>query len=142
MNQTCPHCGKIVDVTAHFCPDCGKPLKDFTPGLPGAPTQEQAQATAGPTAPPQVPYIPNNLALAIIAVVLCWPLGIPAIVYATQVDGLARAQQYDAARRNAELAKKWSIAAIGLLIAGVLIYFLIFVVMFGVMAIVPAITQN
>ena len=142
MNQTCPHCGKIVDVTAHFCPDCGKPLKDFTPGLPGGPTPDNQGTGAVQPGPPPVPYIPNNLALAIIAIVLCWPLGIPAVVYAAQVDGLARMQQYDAARRNADLAKKWAIAAIGLLIAAVLIYFLIFAVMFGVMAIVPAIAHK
>lgn len=68
--------------------------------------------------PPQQPQAPSEkpdswLPWAIIATILCcWPLGIPAIVYAAKVDNLWRDGQYDEAVRAARNAKQWTIASI------------------------------
>ena len=114
-----------------YCSGCGKPLNGQT---------EDLGATPSASPPPQV-YIPNHLALAIVATILCWPFGVAAIVYSTQVDSFIRLGQYEIAQRNADQAKKWSYWAIGLVIAAIAFYFLIFVGMFGLAAIM-AIIQN
>lgn len=57
-------------------------------------------------------YVPNNLVWAILATLLCClPLGIVSIVYAAKVDGLVAAGDVPAARRAADLARNWAIAA-------------------------------
>jgi Interferon-induced transmembrane protein len=94
------------------------------------------------TAPPPPPYgqygqtgadpaPSNNLVWAILTTVLCClPLGIVAIVKAAQVNSLWAQGQYDAARKSAEDAKKWSIwAAVAGVVAGILyVIFLVAVV--------------
>ena len=57
-------------------------------------------------------YVPNNLVWAILATLLCClPFGIVSIVYAATVDGLVAAGDVPAARRAADLARNWAIAA-------------------------------
>jgi len=52
------------------------------------------------------------LAWSIISLVLCcWPLSIPAIVYAAKVDGQWRDKQYDEAMLSARRARQWTIAS-------------------------------
>lgn len=76
----------------------------------------------------------NNLVWAILTTIFCClPLGIVAIVKAAQVNTLWAQGQYDAARKSADDAKKWSIWAA---VAGVvvIILYVIFVVIVGVSA--------
>jgi hypothetical protein len=57
-------------------------------------------------------YVPNNLVWAILATLLCClPLGIVSIVYAAKVDSLVAAGDVPAARRAADSARNWAIAA-------------------------------
>lgn len=66
-----------------------------------------------------VPKPNTNLVLAIFTTICCClPLGIVAIIKASNVDGLYYAKQYEAAQAAADEAKKWSIYGI---IAGVVI---------------------
>ena len=66
-----------------------------------------------------VPKPNTNLVLAIFTTICCClPLGIVAIVKASNVDSLYYAKQYEAAQAAADEAKKWSIYGI---IAGVVI---------------------
>lgn len=52
------------------------------------------------------------LAWSIISVFFCcWPFSIPAIVYASKVDGLWERGAYEEARRNARLARQWTIVS-------------------------------
>ncbi len=64
--------------------------------------------------------IPNYLWQAIVVTILCcWPLGIPAIVYAAKVDGLKAAGNITGAMEASANAKKWCV--ISLIAWGVLI---------------------
>jgi hypothetical protein len=61
----------------------------------------------------------NNLVWAILSTILCClPLGIVAIVKSTQVNSLWAQGQYDAARKSADDAKKFSMWAA---IAGIIV---------------------
>ena len=86
---------------------------------------QYGQAAPGP--PPD-----NNLVWAILTTVFCClPLGVVAIIKSTQVSGLWAQGQYDAARKSADDAKKFSMWAA---IAGVvvIVLYVIFVVLIGI----------
>jgi len=88
---------------------------------------QYGQAAPGP--PPD-----NNLVWAILSTVFCClPLGIVAIVKSTQVSTLWAQGQYDAARKAADDAKKFSMWAA---IAGVvvIVLYVIFFVLLGLNA--------
>ena len=53
--------------------------------------------------------IPNYLVWAIICIFLCWPTAIPAIVYASRVDGQVASGDIDGARTSSEKAKSWAV---------------------------------
>lgn len=86
---------------------------------------QYGQAAPGP--PPN-----NNLVWAILSTVFCClPLGVVAIVKSTQVSGLWAQGQFDAARKAADDAKKFSMWAA---IAGVIVIvlYVVFVVLIGI----------
>lgn len=57
--------------------------------------------------------IPNYLWQSILVTILCcWPLGIPAIVFAAKVDKLKASGQIAEARAASAAAKKWTIIAL------------------------------
>lgn len=65
---------------------------------------------------------PNNLVLAIISLLCCWPIGIPAVIFAAQVNGKwASGDQAGAVEASAK-AKKFAIIALVLGIIGSVIY--------------------
>ena len=73
-----------------------------------------------------VPKPNSNLILAIFTTICCClPLGIVAIIKATNVDSLYNSKQYEAAQAAAEDAKKWSLYGI---IAGVIINVIVFLI--------------
>jgi hypothetical protein len=81
------------------------------PPPPGYPPQQPPPAGQAPN---------NNLVIAILSTVFCClPLGIVAIVKATQVSGLWAQGQYAEAQAAADSAKKFSLWS---LIAGVVVY--------------------
>jgi ABC-type phosphate transport system permease subunit len=51
--------------------------------------------------------IPNYLVPSIIAIVCCWPLAIPAIVFATRVNSAVAAGNTAEAQENSAKAKKF-----------------------------------
>ena len=65
--------------------------------------------------------VPNYLVPAIISIFCCWPLAIPAIIFATQVNGKVAAGDVAGAQDASKKAKMFSFIAIGLGIAGYLI---------------------
>jgi hypothetical protein len=93
--------------------------------------------TAPPPPPPYGqagvgPAPNNNLVWAILTTIFCClPLGIVAIVKAAQVNNLWMQGQYDAARKSAEDAKKWSIWAAVLGVAGAILYLIVVFVIIG-----------
>src|SRR5437763_465255 len=74
--------------------------------------------------------VPNYLVPAIISIFCCWPLAIPAIIFATQVNGKVAAGDIAGAQDASKKAKMFSFIAIGLGLAGILIY-VIMIVFFG-----------
>ena len=75
----CPQCGFSNADNATFCTHCGRSLQSPAAAPP-------LQAT-GVVVPPIGTTIPNYLVFAILTTVLCClPTGIPAIIYASQVN--------------------------------------------------------
>ena len=57
------------------------------------------------------PHISNYLAWAIVCIFLCWPLAIPAIVYASKVNNLIAMGDYEGAMNASKNAKTFCIIA-------------------------------
>lgn len=74
--------------------------------------------------------VPNYLVPAIISIFCCWPLAIPAIIFATQVNGKVAAGDIAGAQDASKKAKMFSFIAIGLgLLAGVIyVVWIVFIV--------------
>jgi hypothetical protein len=101
--------------------------------IPSQQPPVMGQQPVYPQSPYQTPMtvgneIPNYLWQSIVVTVLCcWPLGIPAIVYAAKVDGMKARGDIRGATEASANAKKWciiSLAAWGVLIV---LYLLLFV---------------
>src|SRR5256884_5037187 len=78
--------------------------------------------------------VPNYLVPAIISIFCCWPLAIPAIIFATQVNGKAAAGDIAGAQDASKKAKMFSFIAIGLGLLGILIYVIMLVLGVGLSA--------
>jgi len=74
--------------------------------------------------------VPNYLVPAFISIFCCWPLAIPAIIFAVQVNNKVTAGDIAGAQDASKKAKMFSFIAIGLGLAGTLIY-IIMIVFFG-----------
>jgi hypothetical protein len=66
--------------------------------------------------------VPNYLVPAIISIFCCWPLAIPAIIFATQVNGKIAAGDVAGAEDASKKAKMFSFIAIGV---GLLFYVIV-----------------
>jgi hypothetical protein len=65
--------------------------------------------------------VPNYLVPAIISIFCCWPLAIPAIIFATQVNGKVAAGDVAGAQEASKKAKMFAFIAIGLGVLGYVI---------------------
>lgn len=92
----CPKCGSQADEQAAVCGQCGEVLRLVSDG-----------------AVPQ--KIPNYLAQSILVTLLCClPLGIPAIVFAAQVNGKVQAGDIAGAQDSSRKAKMWCWWSLGI----------------------------
>jgi ribosomal protein L40E len=91
----CTKCGTQNDGSASHCVRCGNPLlypQQFGTGA----------------------VVPNYLAQAILVTIFCCvPFGIPAIVFAAQVNGKLAAGDYTGALETSKKAKMWCWIAFG-----------------------------
>ena len=78
--------------------------------------------------------VPNYLVPAIISIFCCWPLAIPAIIFATQVNGKVAAGDVAGAQDASKKAKMFSFIAIGLGLLGIVIYIIWIVFIVGLSA--------
>jgi hypothetical protein len=102
----CSQCGANNADTAAVCMQCGRNLQAATPAVP-------LQAT-GVMLPPGT-TVQNYLVFAILATVFCClPTGIPAIVYAAQVNGKLQAGDLAGAQVASNNAKMWCLISLGL----------------------------
>jgi len=109
----CPKCGATNDDNAWKCVQCQATL------------QQALQPVAG--TPPEV--IPNYLWQAIVCTICCcWPLGIPAIVYAAQVNTKVVQGDIAGARNSSKNAKMWCWIALGAGLAAGLIYAVVMII--------------
>jgi hypothetical protein len=71
---------------------------------------------------------------AIISIFCCWPLAIPAIIFAVQVNNKVQAGDIAGAQDASKKAKMFSFIAIGLGIVGILCYVIMMVLGVGLSA--------
>jgi hypothetical protein len=70
--------------------------------------------------------VPNYLVPAIISIFCCWPLAIPAIIFAVQVNNKVTAGDIAGAQDASKKAKMFSFIAIGLGLVGGVIWLILF----------------
>jgi hypothetical protein len=73
--------------------------------------------------------VPNYLIPAIISLFCCLPLGVVGVIFAAQVNGKVAAGDTAGALDASKKAKLFSFIAIGLGLAGIAVYVLIWVIM-------------
>ena len=78
--------------------------------------------------------VPNYMVPAIISIFCCWPLAIPAIIFAAQVNGKVAAGDVAGAQDASKKAKMFSFIAIGLGLLGIIIYVIWIVFIVGLSA--------
>src|SRR6202171_2262027 len=78
--------------------------------------------------------VPQYIVPAIISIFCCWPLAIPAIIFATQVNSKVAAGDVAGAQDSSKKAKMFSFIAIGLGLLGILIYVIMLVLGVGLSA--------
>jgi hypothetical protein len=119
----CSQCGANNTDGSQVCGQCGKQLQ---PAAPGAPLQ-----ATGTVLPPGA-TVQNYLVFAILTTILCClPAGIPAIVYAAQVNGKLQMGDLAGAQQASKNAKLWCLISLGVGLGGILLYFVL--IMAGVM---------
>src|SRR5437016_14282788 len=70
--------------------------------------------------------VPNYMVPAIISIFCCWPLAIPAIIFAAQVNNKAQAGDVAGAQDSSKKAKMFSFIAIGIGVLGVVGWLILF----------------
>ena len=78
--------------------------------------------------------VPNYMVPAIISIFCCWPLAIPAIIFAAQVNNKAQAGDVAGAQDASKKAKMFSFIAIGLGVLLILIYVIMMILGVGLSA--------
>jgi hypothetical protein len=78
--------------------------------------------------------VPNNLVPAIISIFCCWPLAIPAIIFATQVNNKVAAGDIAGAQESSDKAKKFAYIGIGVGVAVWLLTIICYVIFFVILA--------
>lgn len=115
----CPQCGANNSDNAVVCVQCGRNLQPTV-----APTP---LPVTGTVMPPSGATVPNYLVFAILTTVFCClPTGIPAIIYAAQVNGKLLAGDYAGAQSASNNAKIWCWVSFGIGLVGTLFWILIF----------------
>ncbi len=95
----CTQCGANNADSAAVCVQCGRSLQAVVPSVPMQP---------GPMVQTVGASVPTYLVFAILATILCClPAGIPAIVYAAQVNGKLQAGDIAGAQLASKNAKMW-----------------------------------
>src|SRR5580658_6477112 len=120
----CPQCGANNADTAVVCAQCGRNLQAAAPPAP---------LQASGTIPPQAVAVQNYLVFAILATVFCClPAGIPAIIYAAQVNGKLQAGDLAGAQVASNNAKMWCLISLGLGLGIAALYAIL--IMFGILS--------
>lgn len=88
----------------------------------------------GSAPPPSGGAPPSNwMVPAILSLLCCWPLSIPAIVFATRVNNSWNAGDYAGAEEAAGKAKRWAITSIVVGLVGQIVFWILWVLFLGAM---------
>ncbi len=124
----CPQCGASNADTAAVCTQCGRQLQAAIP-----PTMTSTPLPVQGVVLPPGATVPNYLVFAILATVFCClPAGIPAIVFAAQVNGKLQAGDLAGAQAASNNAKMWCWISFGVGLAAIGVWVLL--VMIGVVS--------
>ena len=106
----CKKCNSEVYENMEFCPYCGEKLDETAQQLD---MQSNMQTNQQPNIRPfkEINSTPYLVWAIVVTLLLCLPLGIPAIVYATKIDRLQDYGKYQEAYDAARKSKNFSIAA-------------------------------
>ena len=119
----CPQCGSANPDNVAQCSQCGTAMQVVTPPPPAAYGQPPMQ---------QGPVIENYLVPSILVTVLCClPFGIPAIIYASQVQEKLQRGDVAGAQQSSKNAKTWCIVAVVAPLVGGVLYVLLMLVIGG-----------
>jgi len=117
----CTQCGANNADNASVCVQCGRSLQPTT-----APPLQATGVVLPPGTPAPGYSVPNYLVFAILTTVFCClPTGIPAIVYAAQVNGKLQAGDLAGAQAASRNAKIWCWVSFGLGLSVGLLYMLV-----------------
>ena len=120
----CPQCWASNADNSVVCVQCGRNLQAV---VPPAPIQ-----APGVVLPPGA-TIQNYLVFAILSTVLCCPAtGIPAIIYAAQVNGKLQAGDLAGAKTASNNAKMWCWISFGIGLAGTVLW--LFLMALGILS--------
>jgi hypothetical protein len=124
----CPQCGASNADTVAVCTQCGRQLQAAIP-----PTMTTTPLPVQGVVLPPGATVPNYLVFAILATVFCClPAGIPAIVFAAQVNGKLQAGDLAGAQAASNNAKMWCWISFGVGLAAIGVWVLL--VMIGVVS--------
>lgn len=122
----CPQCGANNADNAAVCVQCGRNLQAAPPAVQGTPMQPMPIQTPGVVIPPGA-TVQNYLVFAILVTVFCClPAGIPAIIYAAQVNSKLQQGDYLGAQQASKNAKTWCLVSVGVFLGGFIIWILLF----------------
>jgi hypothetical protein len=109
----CVHCGAANDDNAWRCTSCGRELR-------------AAPAPPPPSAPPG--SVQNWLVPAILSTVFCcWPLGIPAIIFAAKVNEQLARGDVAGAEESSRKARLFTLLSVGAILVLGLAYLVVIV---------------
>jgi len=92
---------------------------------PAPPPPPSPYGAAGAQSPPP----PNYLVWAIVAIIFCWPLAIPSIIFSTQVNSKWAMGDVAGAQDASKKAKMFAMWATIVGVVGVFLYVLFFVLL-------------
>lgn len=141
----CPKCGTQNADDSNHCYNCGAVLNQ-TPNNENRESPNYSQSNYSNNSYTQQPYgnepyrdqynyqssnaprVENHLIWSILVTIFCClPLGIPAIIFAAQVDDKLRKGDYEGAVESANKAKTFCWIAFGLGIGLIILWFLILI---------------
>lgn len=116
----CSKCGEGNREDARYCLHCGNPLHGTNNPVTTPPSNSNRFM-------PET-YLWQSI---VVTILCCLPLGIPAIVYATQVEKYFMRGEIDAAQRSSRMAKNFCIWALAVGLLFLVSYILIYVIALG-----------
>ena len=124
----CPQCGAANPENAQQCSACGTMMRQLPPA--GAPVQNAPGVPQRPAV-----TIENYLVPSIIVTILCcWPAGIPAIIYASQVNTKLSQGDIAGAQQSSKNAKTWCIVSVIAPLVGIVLYIIVIAIFGGIAA--------